>query len=257
MKKDIGALFDDLLIRYTTTVEQNIRSRIKKARDKDHVKAEIRSEVSLNIRWVKTDKAGLAADFLERFKKGEDTAKIFAHIRKKHGENVEDIIPLAIADIIKNGKSIDLYISEEEKAVKKLALDDRKLLLFFIRYIANLDIRKRLPDLFNTEEKPKLKTQNNPIVKWMASKDNKNDFVQLIYSLHEAGFINGGKGEITKITESLAGVFGVNLGDNWQTNHSKSIHNANRGYKPPVFRKIQEAYQQYSENQIENKNKKK
>jgi hypothetical protein len=36
--------------------------------------------------------------------------------------------------------------------------------------------------------------------------------VQLIYALHEAGLINNGKGEITKITEALAETLELDLG---------------------------------------------
>lgn len=254
MKKDIGVLFDELLVRYTKTVEQNIRSRIKKARDKDHVKAEIRSEIALNIRWAKLDKAKLSKDFLTQYKKGEDTSKIFAHIRKVFGEDVEDILPFKR---IENGKKITLYISEENKALKQFALNDKKLMKFFVRNIAYLDIRKRLPDLLSETDKLSIKTKNNPDLKWTASKDNKTEFVQLIYGLHEAGFINNGKGKITKTVEALAEVFGIGLGDNWQTNHSKSFHNTKSNYEPLIFHKIQQAYKKYTENQIEEKNKKK
>lgn len=254
MKKDTGTLFEELLIRYTKTVEQNIRSRIKKARDKDHVKAEIRSEIALNIRWAKLDKATLAKDFLTKYKKGEDTSKIFAYTRKVFGEDVEDILPFKR---IENGKKITLYISEENKALKQFALNDKKLMKFFVRYIAYLDIRKRLTELLNEEDNLPLKTKNNPDLKWTGSKDNKTEFVQLIYGLHEAGFINNGKGEITNIVKSLAEVFDLNLGNNWQTNHSKSYHKANSNYEPLIFHKIQLAYKKYTEKQIEEKNKKK
>jgi len=75
--------------------------------------------------------------------------------------------------------------------------------------------------------------------------------------LHKAGLINEGKGEITKIVEAIATVFDVKLGENWQSNHSASIHRANSDYQPLIFRKIREAYQQYIGNQIENKKKNK
>ena len=253
MKKDIGALFDELLIRYTKTVEQNIKSRIKKARDKEDVKKQIKSELNLFIRYMQIDKneAKLSEVFVEWYKRGEETGKIFAFIRKVFGEDVEDILPYRK---IKNGKPITQYLSEEGKALKQLALNDRKLMKFFVRYIANLDIKKRLPDLFS-EEKQDIKTRNNPVVKWTSSKDNKNEFVQLIYGLYQAGFINEGKGEITKITEALAEVFDISLGKNWQSNLSASIHKSNNDRQGLIFHKIQEAYKQYTESLIEHKKK--
>jgi len=256
MKKEIGTVFDELLIRYTKAVEQNIQARIKKARDKERIKAEIRSEIKLAIDWEQTDKnkAQLAEVFLEQYRRGEETGKILAFIRKTFGEDVEDIKPFRR---IENGKKITLYLSEEEKALKQLALNDGKLMKFFVRYVANLDIRKRLRDILGAQEKPETKSQHNPAVKWTGSKDNKNEFVQLIYGLHQAGFINNGKGEITKITEALSEVFGVSLGKNWQSNLSASIHKANSDYQSLIFHKIQEAYRQYTESLKEDKKKNK
>ncbi|MBI2722211.1 MAG: RteC domain-containing protein [Bacteroidetes bacterium] len=94
-------------------------------------------------------------------------------------------------------------------------------------------------------------------IKWTGKKDNKNEFVQLVYGLHKAGLINQGKGEITKIVESLAEAFKIELGKGWQANHSSSIHKANKDYEAPVFAKIREAYKTYVEEQIEHLKKKK
>jgi hypothetical protein len=250
--KDIGTVFEELLTRYIKTVEKNIKSRMKAARDKDHVRTEITAEIDLSVTWTKIGNK-LAVTFLEGYKRGEDTTKIFARIRKVFGEDVEDIKPFRR---IENGQPITLYLSAEEKALKELALNDRKLMKFLVRHIAYLDIQKRLPELLAEQGSPE-SNQIIPVVKWTASKDNKNEFVQLIYSLHQAGYINGGKGEITKITETLAGVFGISLGNNWQSNHSASIHKAKRDYQPPIFRKIQEAYQTYTADLIEDKKKNK
>ena len=58
--------------------------------------------------------------------------------------------------------------------------------------------------------------------------------------------LNEGKGEIIKITESLAETFGIELGKNWQSNHSASIHKAKADYQPPIFDKVKEAYLKYA-----------
>lgn len=73
MKKDIGTLFDELLIRYIKTIEKSIKKRIKTARDKGHVQAEIRSEINFSIRWIKADenKAKLSEVFLKWYKRGD------------------------------------------------------------------------------------------------------------------------------------------------------------------------------------------
>jgi hypothetical protein len=255
MKKEIGTVFEELLTRYITSVEKNIKSRIKTARDTNHVRAEITDEIEQSISWSTfgENQDKLAEAFLSGYKRGEDITKIFVRIRKQFGEDVEDILPFRR---IENGKKINLYLSDEEKALKELALNDRKLMKFLVRHITYLDIKNRLPELLIEKQKSEPK-QSTPPLKWTGTKDNKNEFVQLIYGLHKAGLINNGKGEITKITEDLAGVFGISLGNNWQSNHSASIHKAKRDYQPSIFRKIQEAYQTYTENLIEDKKKNK
>ena len=255
MKKDIGALFEELLNRFINRIEKNYQNKYAKAKDKEFVKEELKKGTAFLLDWLFLDPRStkIFDAFWDRYKRGEDINWIITSITERFGD-VDEILPYTKIDA---GKKITVYISEEQRALKAFSLDERSLVKCLIRIIGYKEIKKRLPTMFDEKEiapAEKIKAIY-PIVKWTATKDNKNDFVQLIYSLHEAGFINGGKGEITKITESLAGVFGVNLGDNWQTNHSKSIHHANSGYEPPIFRKIKKAYQQYSESQIENKNK--
>lgn len=254
MEKNTGILFDGLLIRYTKTIEQSIKLRIKKARDKEDAKEQTESELDFYINLLQTDKnqVKLLEVFSVWYKRGEETGKILDYIRKTFGEDVEDVLPFRQ---IENGKRITRYISEEDKALKQLALNDGKLMKFFIRYISCTDIKKRLLELWNEVEKPEIKKQQHLAVKWTGSKDNKNEFVQLMYGLHQAGFINEGKGEITKIVEAIAGVFNIHLGENWQSNHSASIHKVKNDYQAQIFHKIREAYEQYTDSLIEGKKK--
>ncbi|MDP1800425.1 MAG: RteC domain-containing protein [Bacteroidota bacterium] len=252
MKKDLNQIFDELLNRYIKTIEKNYQGRYKKAKDKEFVKEELKkgTDFILDWTWLDTSKGKLIQAFSEMYKRGEDMNEIISHIRKSFGE-IEDIKPFRR---IENGKKITLYLSDEEKALKSLALNERKLLKFLIRDTAYREIQKHLPVMF--EEAQRITPTTNYPIKWTGKKDTKNEFVQLIYGLHKAGFINEGKGEITKIVESLAGVFKVDLGKGWQANHSSSIHKAKNNYQPPVFNKIQEAYHQYMQEQIEGKKKK-
>lgn len=254
MEKNTGILFDGLLIRYTKTVERSIKLRIRKARDKEDIKEQINSELDFGISLYQRDKnkSNLFDVFFTWYNRGEETGKIFSYIRKTFGEDVEDVLPFRK---IEKGKSITLYISEEDKALKQLVLNDGKLMKFFIRYISYLDIKKRLQELWSEAEKSEIKKQHHLTVKWTGSKDNKNEFVQLMYGLHQAGFINEGKGEITKIVETIAGVFNIHLGENWQSNHSASIHKVKNDYQAQIFHKIREAYEQYTDSLIEGKKK--
>ncbi|MBA3705506.1 MAG: RteC domain-containing protein [Bacteroidetes bacterium] len=253
MKKDLNQIFDDLLIRYIKAIEKNYVWRYKRAKDKEFIKDELKkgTDFLLDWTWLDTSKGKLIEIFSEMYKRGEDINSILSHLRKEYGE-IDDIKPYRR---IENGKKIEIYLSEEEQALKKLALDQRKLLKLLIRDTAYRVIQKKLPSMFNEPENSPA-TKTNHAIKWTTKKDNKNEFVQLFYGLHKAGFVNEGKGEITKIVENLAEVFNVDLGKGWQANHSSSIHKAKNNYQPPVFNKIKEAYQQYMQDQIEGKKKK-
>ncbi|MBA3664570.1 MAG: RteC domain-containing protein [Bacteroidetes bacterium] len=255
MKKDLNQVFDELVVRYANAIEKNYLSRYKRAKDKEFIKEELKkgTDFMIDFTFLEIEKGKLLTHFLDWYKRGENISDILDHLRKTFGE-IDDELPFRR---IENGQKITLYLSEEEQNLKKLALNERKLMKFLIRDTAYREIQKRLPLMF--DEPKTISEKDTPIsyaVTWTGKKDNKNEFVQLIYGLHKAGFINGGDGEITKIVESLAGVFKIDLGKGWQANHSSSIHRANKDYQPPIFDKIRDAYEQYVEEQTEIKKKK-
>ncbi len=96
---------------------------------------------------------------------------------------------------------------------------------------------------------------NSSIIQW-TNPDNKNDFVKIIYALHEAKLINDGEGEITKIVEYLGNVFNVGLASSWKTNLAKSINNQNSDYnQKKIFELLGDVYLNYA--QIRNEKLKK
>jgi len=253
MSQNLNKLFEDLLIRYTGAIEKNYQARYKKAKDKDFVKQELITHTEFILGWslLIPENAQMIDVFTLWYKRGEEIADILDHIRKTYGE-VDDERPFKR---IENGKEITLYLSEEEKALKKIALDQRKLLKLLVRHMAYREIQRKQESLFDNKEQKETKKELAGI-KWTGTKDNKNEFVQLIYGLHQAGFINNGKGEIIKITEEIANSFGLELGKNWQSNHSASIHKSKRDYEPPIFDKIMKAYLKYSSTLQDDKKKK-
>jgi hypothetical protein len=254
MSKDINQVFEELLNRYIKAIEKDYQARYKKAKDKEFVFDELTKATNFIIEWEEGDpvKEKPINTFSIMYKRGDNINEIIAFIRKTYGE-VDDIKPYKF---IENGKTVTVYLSEEEKALKELALNERKLLKILIRNTAYNAIKKSLPTLFGEINKKK-QTKGNTEIVWTGSQKNKNEFVQLIYGLHQAGLINNGKGEITKITETLAETFGLDLGRNWQSNHSASIHKAKTNYEPPIFHKIKTAYLKYAHILLEEKNKKK
>ena len=82
-------------------------------------------------------------------------------------------------------------------------------------------------------------------IKW-TNGNNKTDFVKLIYGFHKAKLINNGKGDITKIVESLGHEFNVELGKGWQSNLSKNKNVRNNDYDSlEIFDRIKSAYESY------------
>lgn len=76
--------------------------------------------------------------------------------------------------------------------------------------------------------------------------NNKTDFVKLIYGFHKAKLINNGKGDITKIVETLGNQFNVGLGKGWQSNLSKNKNARNNDYDSlEIFDRIKNAYESY------------
>lgn len=243
MKHDLNQIFDELLNRYIKAIERDYLSRYKRAKDKEFILDELTkgTDFIIDIEEVDLVKGKIIPVFIQMYKRGEDMNEILSHLRKVFGE-VDDVKPY---QRIENGRRITLYLNEEEKAIKRLALNEHKLFKMLIHNTAFREIKKKLPTMFD-EVVLKQEAKNTVQLDWTGSEKNKNEFVQLIYGLHQAGLINNGKGEITKITETLAETFGLDLGKNWQSNHSASIHKAKKDYQPPIFDKIKDSYLKYS-----------
>ncbi|MEO9209685.1 MAG: RteC domain-containing protein [Ginsengibacter sp.] len=150
-------------------------------------------------------------------------------------------------------EKLDIYLNEirtkEQTIVPQLEIttqiidvneqDDRKWFKALVRYQTRKEFSEFLDkgdhEAINEKTKKKLvdPEKTKKIVTW-TNGNNTNDFVKLIYTLHEAKLINKGNGEITKIVESLAPVFGIELKD-WQSNFSKGIHAQRLDYNHGAF----------------------
>lgn len=246
MKQDLEKIFHALVERYYTSIDRNCNSRIKKARDKEHVINEIKKDLDFSSQWLVADenKKKLADVFDTHYKTGESVDWIIALVKEAYGKL--DLEPSVFRHDEETGKMIPLFPSEKDKELAKLAADEKRLLKFFVRYHVYTTYRKRFGTVTSAEALDQTGKQKAVYaVRWTGKKDNRNEFVQLIYGIHEAGLLNNGKGEITKIVETLAGIFDVKLSSNWQSNLSKSIHNATVNYEPEIFDAIKTAYSGY------------
>ncbi len=253
MNHDYTAKFDKLLQNCTQTIENNCLDQFKKAKDKVYVADRVLNQLRGIIRFYSLafSKHNKACNyFIEKYNRGEEIETIIKALRENYPEAMN------MAPEIDEKDNIELipFSENEEQLIKEFPSEMQALVSFNVGYLALSEVLKRLPAYLNQKEKT---VSLKHAIKWTGSEKNKNEFVQLIYGLHEAGLINDGKGEITKITETLAEILGLDLGKNWQSNLSASIHKAKMEYQPPIFDTIKNAYLKYAEKLAYEKKRKK
>jgi hypothetical protein len=84
---------------------------------------------------------------------------------------------------------------------------------------------------------------------------NETEFIQLIYALHEAGYLYNEERQITSLVWQMADAFNVRLGRNWQSNFSHSINNRKLGYEPKIFKDLKKYFIAYRDKLINKKKK--
>lgn len=253
MNHEYTATFDLLLDSYTQTIENNCLEQFNRAKDRIYVADRILNQLRGIIRFysVTFSKNNKACNyFIEKYKRGEAVEHIINHMKENYPEAME------IAPAIDEKDNIEFipFGKNEEEIIKLFPSEMKAVLSFNAGYLAFTEVINRLPGYVNQTEKA-INPKHH--IRWTGSEKNKNEFVQLIYGLHEAGLINDGKGEITKITETFAELLELDLGKHWQSNLSASIHKANLEYQPPIFDKIKEAYLKYAEKLAYEKKRKK
>ena len=248
MYNNLTDKFEKLVQRYLSTIEKHLKERQSIAKDWEFVTGEITREMNLMENMLSSPKKAeeLTRDFLSQYKSGISMESIVADLRNRYGVNEE-----LLHRNSDQGKPLQVIWGEDDEQgnITRLASDEKQLLKFLVQFMTIQQLKQRLPDLLSAEQAP-IKNEHIYPVQWTANRDNKTEFVQLIYALHEAGYLNNGTGEITKIVESLADAFNVNLSKNWQSNLSASIHKSNSDYQPPIFDKIATAYSLYADRLI-------
>jgi hypothetical protein len=84
-------------------------------------------------------------------------------------------------------------------------------------------------------------------------RENETEFVQLIYALHQAGYLDNEEKRITYLVEQMADALNIKLGAHWQSNFSKSINARKAGYQPKIFDDLKTAFINYREKLINKK----
>jgi len=253
MSTELNKAYQDLHASYTKTIENIGIDRINKARDKAFAKDRFLSQVQ-NILMA----------YSRGFSKHTEASNYFSS-QFRSGDSIEDITDKIVKDypealkitVVVEGRDTAEFIEfsdNETVLLKKFPAKIQQLIGFFIGYSVFSKLYEKIPS-YNIEDKSSNKTITTYPLEWTGEKGNKNEFVQLVYGLYKAGLINNGKGEITKIVETLAEVFSLELGNNWQSNLSASIHNSKSGSNPPVFGKLRLAFEKYAKDLVEHKKK--
>ncbi|OFY82826.1 MAG: hypothetical protein A3F72_01705 [Bacteroidetes bacterium RIFCSPLOWO2_12_FULL_35_15] len=242
-------LFENLLQSYTQTVELYCRQKIHNAKSREYM-GQCLEEQLLELSASQTKETPLVNDaidfFLDKYYKNEGFDIALQYLRAYYPQTFLHLVPT-----VKQLPQQIPFSEPEEQLIVQFPNETNHFIRVVIARMVYAEIIVKIPTYLHPESSTK--EIKKSAYKWTGSKDNKNEFVQLIYGLHEAGLIENGKGEITKIVESYAAIFNVDLGKHWQSNHSASIHKAKKNYQPPVFDKIKEGYQHYTERQLKSK----
>ncbi len=248
---NIEQSFENLKGSYRKTVREFIIAKLDNARNKPVILSSCVKQVNEILfaysAGIEIHKA-ISNEFQTLYNSGLGLEDILELINDKHPEGLK----IAPAPGPRDEVEYIPFSNDDKAIVNAFPSAYSTLLSFFAVYFALTEMQPEIGS-FLAESKPQ--SLGALELRWTGEKDNKNEFVQLVYGLHKAGLLNHGKGEITKIVESMAEAFGVELGNNWQSNHSASIHKSKNGYNPPVFGKIRAAYEQYATDLVENKRK--
>ncbi len=248
MYHNANELLNKRLARYISVIEKHLKQRLAIARNREYVADEIKNEMDvMEALMTATPRAKeFTEDFVAQYEQGVAVASIMDGLKRRYGSN-----EALFSRHIDASKPLVSIADDDNERIAALVSNDRSLMKYMVQFITLQQLKRRLSDLLLTDiTDTKTNSSNSYPVEWTANKDNKTEFVQLIYALHSAGYLNNGKGEITKIVESLAGTLGVTLGKNWQSNLSASIHRSNSDYQPAIFGKISAAYAEYAERLI-------
>lgn len=252
MPKGDTEQFEEIIKLYLLTLENYCLDRINAAKDKPYVKGKMANQINaILFAYSSGFQAHLDSHlyFLDQYKIGVPISEILTGIKSQFPKSL-DIEPiLGLRDEV----TFVPFSEPEEKLLETYPNDLQKFVRMHAGNFALQEVAKRIPTYLTEDKDLKNRSAISYPFHWTGTKDNKNEFVQLIYGLYKAKLLNNGEGEITKIVESLAQIFKVDLSPNWQANLSASIHKSNNGYNPQVFDKINKAYQEYVKALIEHK----
>jgi hypothetical protein len=208
-------------------------------------------------------------ELMEKNLKEQDEVNYYEYLKresvllKKYGKTLKPFIEKSfcqyfyfehalVAIGIYTQQQYDEFIPEQKFFSIDEVFDYHQICLAGLTYNRNMLYLQKEPES-SSDQKPSI----NYNIEWTAQKGNKNEFVQLVYALHQAEYINNGKGEIMKIVRAMAEALNFKLSDNWHSNHYNSISRQNSDYEPKIFKTLQESYEKYSKKSLDEKTNRK
>lgn len=133
----------------------------------------------------------------------------------------------------------------EEMAFEGLLQNDGDIDLK-IGILADFSATKKILQYIEDQREVEIKMAKSEIEKLHWGGSEQTEFVQLIYSMIESGYITD-KDKIGKykIVQRFARFFNFPLNKNWEDNLSSSIHDRNNDYVPEIFRRLKSGWTIY------------
>jgi hypothetical protein len=148
MSKDLSKIFEKLLTRYISTIEKKYKERYKNSKDKELTVAELKKETGSIIGITNSDaeKSKLIDVFNHLYNRGDNINDIFLCLRNIFSLHETSFLSKEITRTW--SEQIPVFIGEEEKALKYLPLEEKKLMQFIIRDMAYRKVHKYLDNMF-------------------------------------------------------------------------------------------------------------
>jgi RteC protein len=174
----------------------------------------------------------------------------YYQLQRKLGNNSRFLID--IAEILELDEDKEISVEFNLKLQSLIVENKSEFLFDLAKYKAADEMyiycHRKSQELKPVKSESNEAAQKQGDLNWL--KNNETEFVQFVYALHYAGYISNQDNTVTKLVAQMAKAFNLQLGNNWQSNFSKSINERNADYLPNIFANIQQGFTKYRDSQI-------
>lgn len=151
-------------------------------------------------------------------------------------------------------RDIEIALDLDKKTTEKMAFDERMFndadTDLKIEILAQFSATKRIIQFIDDQREVEIEKSEIEKLHWGGIEQT--EFVQLIYSMIESGFITD-KDKIGKykIVQRFARFFNFPLNKNWEDNLSSSVNDRNNSYEPEIFNRLKTGWTNYRDSRLE------